>query len=96
MRRADLPAVVPAKAGDYENIENNPMHSSRMIDTSEKVADHDPPTELDSPNHTRSSPSGARFLFCGVICRRDGNGEFDTSGKSLAFIHHPRGVRCSP
>jgi len=43
MRRADFPFVLPAKAGDHENIENNPMHSSRMIDTSEGVADHDPP-----------------------------------------------------
>ena len=38
-----MPAVVPAKAGDHENIENNPMHSSGMIDTYEKVADHDSP-----------------------------------------------------
>jgi hypothetical protein len=42
---------------------------------------------LDGPDYTKSSPSGARFLY-GVSRHRDGKGEFDTSGKSPAFLRH--------
>jgi hypothetical protein len=44
---------------------------------------------LDSPNHTKSGPSGARF-FQDVIRHRHGKEKFDTSGKSPASVHHRR------
>jgi hypothetical protein len=55
------------------------------------------PMGLDSPDHTKSSPSGVRFLY-GVILHRDGKEEFDTSGKSPAPVDHRRKVRveCKP
>jgi hypothetical protein len=42
---------------------------------------------LDSPDHTKSSPSGAFFLR-GVVRALGGNEKFDTSGKSPASVHH--------
>jgi hypothetical protein len=47
------------------------------------------PMGLDSPNHTKSGPSGARF-FQDVIRHRHGKEKFDTSGKSPASVHHRR------
>jgi hypothetical protein len=39
---------------------------------------------LDSPNHTKSGPSGGRLFLHDVIRRRDGIEKFGTSGKSAS------------
>jgi hypothetical protein len=50
------------------------------------------PMGLDSPNHTRSSPSGT-FLFCATSSESaTDKKKFDTSGKSPASVHR-RGHR---
>jgi hypothetical protein len=43
------------------------------------------PMGMDSPNHTKSSPSGSRFVLDAAIGHRDSGGKFDTSGKSAAL-----------
>jgi hypothetical protein len=40
---------------------------------------------MDSPNHTKSSPSGSRFVPDTAVGHRDSGGKFDTSGKSQAL-----------
>jgi hypothetical protein len=40
---------------------------------------------LDSPNHTKSSPSGARFFDADHFRYGDGKGGFDTSGSRPMF-----------
>jgi hypothetical protein len=46
------------------------------------------PMGLDSPNHTKSGPSGTCLFLREVIRLLDGNGKFETSGKSPASVHH--------
>ena len=53
------PLFCPRKAGNHENIENNPMHSSGMIDPYEKVADHDPACAASSAALIKAPPASA-------------------------------------
>ena len=79
MPRAVLPAVIPAKAGYHENIENNPMHSSGMIDTYETVVDHDPPY--------------GPFLYVIIRSLRRRGRILARPGESPACLDDPRGAR---
>jgi hypothetical protein len=47
---------------------------------------------IDSPNHTKSSPSGARFFLDAVIRHRDSNRKFDTSGKITGIRSSSPGI----